>query len=189
MRSPSFPSTSLTRSLAVLATAGLLLTGCSGEDIAERVAEEAAEQAGGGEVDIDTDDGSVSVDTDEGSLNIGSQELPEELPEELPLPEGLSVQGSMSQQSDQGTTVGFQATYDGAFDDAKAFFDAELEAAGWTITNSTTSDMNGLRSANWEIEGFGHEGLVSVTHLGEDGGDGTVTSVSVNLESTSESGG
>lgn len=180
------PSSSLSRSLAVLATAGLVLTGCSSDDIAERLAEEAAEQAGGGEVDINTDDGSVSVDTDEGSLNIGSQDLPEELPEELPLPEGLSVQGSMSQQDEDGTTVGFQATYDGAFDDAKAFFEAELEAAGWTITNSTTSDTSGLRSASWQVEGFGHEGLVTVTQLGEDGGDDTMTSVAANLESTSD---
>lgn len=136
----------------MLATAGLVLTGCSGEDVAERLAEEAAEQAGGGEVDIDTDDGSVSI------------------------------------ESDDGSTVGFQATHDGAFDDAKAFFDAELEAAGWTITNSTTSDTSGLRSASWQVEGFGHEGLVTVTQLREDGGDDTVTSISANLESTGDAG-
>lgn len=180
------PSTSLTRSLAVLATAGLVLTGCSSEDIAERVAEEAAEQAGGGEVDIDTDDGSVSVDTDEGSLNIGSQDLPEDLPEELPLPDGLAVQGSMSQQGDGGSTVGFQATYDGSFEDVEAFFDAELEDAGWTVTNSTSSETSGVRSASWQVEGFGHTGIVLITQLREDENGDRMAAVSVNLESTDD---
>lgn len=180
------PFRSLTRPLAVLATAGLVLTGCSSDDIAERVAEEAAEQAGGGEVDINTDDGSVSVDTDEGSLNIGSQDLPEDLPEELPLPDGLAVEASMSQQGDGGSTVGFQATYDGAFDDAKAFFDAELEDAGWTVTNSTSSETSGVRSASWQVEGFGHTGIVLITQLREDENGDRMTAVSVNLESTDD---
>lgn len=173
MRSP--PQT-----IVLSVTAMLLLTGCS-DDIAERIAEEAAEAAGGGEIDIDTDNGSVSVENSEGSFQIGNQDLPEELPDELPLPEGLSVMGSVAQDGADGTTIGLQAGYDGSFDDAMAFFDGELESSGWTVTNSSTSTMGELRTASYEIEGFGFTGIVGVTQLGQDAEAQNI--VTVNLQS------
>lgn len=174
-----------TRLLAIASAGLLLLAGCSGEQVAERL----AEQAAGGDVDLDTDDGSLSIESDDGtSLDVGGQELPEQLPEELPLPEGLAVHGSMAQEGADGTMIGFQATYDGTFEDAVAFFDAELEAAGWTVTDHVSSDMNGLRAENWYVEGFGHAGMVAVNQVGETGADDTLTSVAVNLESTDDAG-
>lgn len=48
----------------------VLVTACSGEDIAERIAENRIETEGGGEVDIDVDDGDVSVKTEDGEFSI-----------------------------------------------------------------------------------------------------------------------
>lgn len=176
--------------IVLAATALLALTGCSGEDIAERLAEEAMEAGGGGEgeVDIDTDDGSVSVEGSEGAVNIGNQELPEELPDELPLPDGLQVTGSMSQDGQDGTTVGLQAGFEGSFDDATAFFDSELEAAGWTVTNRSNNTAGEVRNANYEIEGFGFTGVVGVTQLDGDAEMQTQVTVNLRSEATADSG-
>lgn len=156
-----------TRLITVSSAVLLVLSGCS-DGIAERLVEEAAEAAGAGEVDIDTDNGSVSVQSSEGSFNIGSQDVPEELPDQLPLPDGISVMGSMAQDGADGTTVGLQAGYDGTFEDAVAFFDGELESNGWTVTNTATTTAGDLRSATYEIEGFGFSGVVGVTQLGQE---------------------
>lgn len=173
------------RVAAALATAALL-TGCSGESIAERLTEEAVGRAGGGNVDIDTDTGSLSFDSDEGSFNIGSQDVPDELPDEFPLPGGAVVMGSMSQSNDDGVDVGLQAQLEESFDEAVAYFDAELEASGWTVSETNTMNMGGLKTQVWGVEGYGFEGQVSVTQLGEDEEDGMIVAVSVNLRSQGE---
>lgn len=56
-------------SVGVLAF-GVVATGCSGEDIAERIAENRIEAEGGGDVDIDVDDGDISVRSEDGSFSI-----------------------------------------------------------------------------------------------------------------------
>jgi hypothetical protein len=56
-----------------LAVVGLVLigTGCSGEKLAEKIAENRIEAEGGGDVDIDFDDGDVSIKTDDdGNVSI-----------------------------------------------------------------------------------------------------------------------
>lgn len=48
----------------------LVTTACSGEDIAERIAENRIEAEGGGDVDIDLDGGNFSVKTEDGEFSI-----------------------------------------------------------------------------------------------------------------------
>lgn len=48
----------------------LVATACSGEDIAERIAENRIEAEGGGDVDIDLDNGNFSVKTEDGEFSI-----------------------------------------------------------------------------------------------------------------------
>jgi hypothetical protein len=62
----------VTASVAI-AAAVLVLAGCGriAEEAAERAVEEIAEEAaGGGEIDINTEDGSVEVQTDEGAISV-----------------------------------------------------------------------------------------------------------------------
>lgn len=173
-----------TGALAGMAVCAVVLASCgAGEALTERVVEEAAERAAGGEVDINTDDGSVTVETDEGSVSIGGGELPEGLPDEFPVPDGLEVFGSISQEGQDGRTVGFQATSQDSFEDLVAYFDDELAAGGWTITDNITSDVGGaVRNESWEIEGYGLTGNVALTLIGEEGGEQQL-SLLVSLES------
>ncbi|WP_300403967.1 hypothetical protein [Nocardioides sp.] len=92
-----------TRTLLGLAAAGTLLlaSGCSAEDVADRVAEKAIENAGGGDanVDFDVDSGELVVETDEGSFSSGGS-LPDDFPsDQIPLVDGDVIQAASSQQT------------------------------------------------------------------------------------------
>ena len=54
----------------MLIAVALVATACSGEDIAERIAENRIEAEGGGDVDIDLDGGNFSVKTEDGEFSI-----------------------------------------------------------------------------------------------------------------------
>ena len=56
--------------VAVVAVVGL--AGCSGEDIAERIAENRIEAEAGEDVDIDLDGGNIRVETDEGTFEMNA---------------------------------------------------------------------------------------------------------------------
>jgi hypothetical protein len=142
----------------------LVLVGCGG--IADEVAEEAAERVVGSDVEIDTDDGSVTVESDQGTVAIGTGgDLPDGLPDQLPLPDGLEVLASLSQSTNGTETIGFQAATSSSYDDVVAVYEDGL-ADAWTVTDRTTSDVGGLRSSTWSVEGNGFEGVIIVLELG-----------------------
>lgn len=58
------------RWLAVPVAAAAVATGCSGEDLAERVIENRIEAESGEDVDIDFDDGDLSIQTEDGEFSI-----------------------------------------------------------------------------------------------------------------------
>lgn len=132
----------------------MLLSACG--NVAETVAEQVAEQAGGGNVDLDIDDdgGNVSIETDEGSMQIGSDlELPEDLAVDVP------GGGSVTSVFDFDTDISVVVSYDiGEFDDLIDFY------ADWTSNQSedfqaSTSEFDSadgisFRTAVW----FGEEG-------------------------------
>lgn len=132
----------------------MLLSACG--NVAETVAEQVAEQAGGGnvEIDIDDDGSNVSIETDEGSMEIGSDlELPEDLAVEVP------GGGSVTSVFDFDTDISVVVSYDiGEFDDLIDFY------ADWTANESeefqaSTSEFDSadgisFRTAAW----FGEDG-------------------------------
>ena len=140
------------KSVASVALAATLVTGCSAiaDKAGEKVAEKGMEAAGGGDVDIDSDDdGKVSIESDEGSLEIGGSELPDDFPEEVPLPDDFTLEASMSMGTadDQSFTVHFtseDADVKQTHDDLKS----RAEAAGFEIlsTNSMGGDDFEMRS-------------------------------------------
>lgn len=86
----------------------LVVAACGGgESLAENLTERAIENAGGGNVDVEFDedgeDFEVNVETDEGSITIGGGEIPDAL--EVPVPEGGTVQSSMTLNDDISVSV------------------------------------------------------------------------------------
>ena len=168
-------------SVAVTASAVLLLGACSSEDIAEKVAEEAVEQqleaeGQGGDVDIDIDDGNVSIQgedgeiqfnvdeengetvisTPEGQTVIGSGELPDEFPSEIPLPDGATIDSASSVSADDGLAFFISGSIDGEFGAATDAYKAALESAGFeqqTMTDSTDGTFFGFVSSAWNVSG------------------------------------
>lgn len=82
---------------AVIAAAAS--TGCSSDEITERVIEEGVEREAGEDVDIDLDDGNIRIETDEGTFEMnadgdGNVSI-----------EGESADGDFSIDSEDGVTV------------------------------------------------------------------------------------
>lgn len=163
--------------MTVLAAA-TLAAGCGA--IGEEIAERAAEEAVGGDVEVD-DEGNITVETSEGAVAIGAQELPDDLPDELPIVDDLEVVSSFSQTTDGARAVTFQAVTTQSFEDVQAFYAEQLEAEGWTITGESEAELGGVRTASWEIEGHDREGTIGVTQLGEDSAEDAQVSLLVSV--------
>lgn len=148
-----------TRSTLVsLAAAGALLAACGGDSVSENLAEKALEQAGGGDVDINSEDGSFSVENEDGSFSVdeegnldietddgsfsSSGDLPEGFPDDVPLPDGFELQqGSKSTDGDQTIYTVF-GTVDGDPADVFADIVAQYEDAGYDVQNKTETNSN-----------------------------------------------
>lgn len=163
------------RQTAMLALTAALLAGCSGEAIGERIAEEAVEQAGGGdgEVDIDLDDdsGSIAIESSEGSMSMGAGgELPASFPEDLPLPEGeFQVMSSFEQSNaEDGLELQTALMTSGSVEDVAAYFEEALPAAGYEIADTQRLQMDGLQSVSFHTKGPVYGAVINVGSSDED---------------------
>lgn len=135
--------------IAIAGAVALAGAGCSGGDIAERMAEEAVEQAAGGEgeVDLDLDEdgqGSVSVETSEGSFSMNAGgDLPPSFPDDLPLPSGdFQVASSMEQESaEDGLRLNAALLVHAPFDDVATEIEQALPDAGWEASDTRRTSM------------------------------------------------
>lgn len=59
---------------AAAVVAVVTVAGCSGEDIAERITEQAIERESGGDVDVDLDGGNIRVQTEDGSFEMSTDD-------------------------------------------------------------------------------------------------------------------
>jgi hypothetical protein len=175
------PRRRVVSSLAVTASAVLVLGACSSEDLAERVAEEAVEQqleaeGEGGDVDIDINDGNVSIQgadgeiqfdvdqengetvisTPEGQTIIGSGDLPDDFPSDIPVPDGATIASASSVSADEGPSFFISGSLDDEFGDATDAYKAALESAGFeqqSMTESTDGTFFGFISSAWNVTG------------------------------------
>lgn len=102
------------------------MTGCGSDDVAENRAEDAIEDASGGDADVDIDGDEVEITTSEGTVTMGKGELPDGFPDDIPVIDGEIV--SAMGAADQGFVVALTV------DDPEAAFEeavAELEGAGF----------------------------------------------------------
>ena len=129
------------RTVAALAAAALILTpalsACG--QAAEEMAEQAAEQAIGGDVEVN--DEGVTVTDDEGNeVAIGEGvSVPDTWPAEVPLFDGGTLQ-MVSVQADGSATAMWLV--DGTPTEAAAAYGAALESAGYTADSE--SNMGGM---------------------------------------------
>lgn len=115
-----------TRTLGALLLVGVLaIAGCGGTD---EIAEQAVEEASGGEVKIDKDG-------DETKIEVGGQELENKqgglvdgFPEDFPLPDDFDVSNSSKTQGKYQAFGSIPSS-----DDTFAFYKAELPNKDWEI--------------------------------------------------------
>lgn len=161
-----------TRPRLLLAIGALALSGtaCSsiGEGIAERAAEEIAEQAAGEgvEIDLDEDGGTFRIESSEGTLDFGGGEIPDGFPDGLPLPDGHEVLTTMSQGSDDGETMMVNLGAPGGFDAVRAAVESGLD--GWTIDNTSDMSSGDFASTTWTVSRDDWSGSVTVSSDGSD---------------------
>jgi ABC-type glycerol-3-phosphate transport system substrate-binding protein len=131
----------------------LMAAACGGEQISEQLAEQAI--GGNADVDIsgDGDDVTVNIQSDDGSLSLGSgASLPDELM--IPVPDG----GKVTLSGVQGESVFAAIQYSAdRYDEIIAFYDSWTDGTGdeWQ-TQTATIDINGQtqRSATWSSADF-----------------------------------
>jgi hypothetical protein len=154
--------------VATIAVALLLMSGCLGEKIAERITEEAMEKAiekeGGGEVDIDLSEGEINIQSEEGEVSISSDEesvsiksdegeatygsaaeLPETFPEAVPVYPDMEINSSFESTDDNGKTnwsIGGMTTDPG--EDVFNWYKDKM--SGWEIEGEYTMDSDGEKS-------------------------------------------
>ena len=160
----------MTTAVAALA---VLAAGCSSEDIAERVAEEAAEQLGDGQgevnLDMDEEGGNITVETSEGTISMGGGGgLPESFPDDLPLPQGDYEVGGSMEQSNETDGASFTTTLmpTEAYDDLVAHFEAALPDAGWDVDDTQTVSMGeDVESTHYVVSNATMEGSVQIQRM------------------------
>ena len=142
-----------------LVALALVLTAC--QSAAEVLAEQAAEQALGGDVKIDTDSGEVSVETEDGSITIGGGELPDGF--SVPFPDGYQVTSVFTSDDGEAVTVAYPG---GDFDSIVSFYDdwTDGQSIDWSKTASSIgTEEQSLDSANWTADEG--SGLILIRNL------------------------
>ena len=159
------------RMLAAIAALALATSACSAEDVAESAAEKAMEQAGGGDVDIDSGGGTISMSSSEGTVQMGSGgSLPDAFPDDMPLPEGdYEVASSFSQEGSDGLQMQAALQVQASVDELSDYFEQALPDNGWEIVDTRRQSMEDMESVTYSIKHEdGRGGIVTVTHMGDD---------------------
>lgn len=146
--------------LAIGLTLFLLVTACSGGEIAEQIIES---QDGVGDVEIDENDGTVQIEIedDEGNTQavIGGGDIPDDFP--VPVPNGGTVLAVLTQTGSQSVSLIYP---DDDFDSLKDFFADYVEGSGGSVS---TYESSSPPSAAWTIDTG--SGTISITVTSSDG--------------------
>lgn len=126
-------------------TAGLVLAlasvGCGAiaEQATEEMMEQAIESQGGGQVELDGNDGEMTIETEDGTMTFGSGEVPAIVTDNLELPSG-GVTYASEMTGPEGTTAAVGIELDAPGDTTAADLEAALDAGGWDVTSTVSSD-------------------------------------------------
>ncbi|MFH1367176.1 MAG: hypothetical protein ABIH38_04295 [Patescibacteria group bacterium] len=125
--------------LSLVMAAGLLLTGCGEKKVAENILEKATN----GAADVDVSGDTITVNTNAGSWTAGdSVSLPSGFPSDVYVIDG-TVKVATTIKENESYMVSLETTKSVA--EAKAAYERELAADGWTINiNMTISESVSL---------------------------------------------
>lgn len=157
----------------------LLVGGVGCGKVAEKASQKAAEKVierSSDCEDVELDgSGRVAAECDEGTFEFdggGGAELPGDWPQELGLPEGARILMSSTSSGTMSVTAGV----DGDVDEVAATLTSQLEEAGFTVEDETSTDLGEIRTATVRATGDRYEATVMVGDMaGGDHGDLTLT--------------
>ncbi len=142
--------------IVLCAAVALVVAACGGgdevvEEILERQLEDALEDEGGGNVDInlgDGDDFEISFEGDDGeSVTIGGGEVPESM--DIDIPNGGDVLNTFESGDDVSVTLTWPSSQ---FDSLVSFYQDWVDGQGgeWNkTTSSSQSDDGTIRTTTW----------------------------------------
>jgi hypothetical protein len=160
----------------------VLASGCFGQNIAEKIAEEVIEKAiesdSGENVDIDLDDGEMTIESDDGDVSIGmGADLPDNFPDNVPVYPDMEIISSWSVTEDNKDSYSINGLTEDAGSDVFAWYKENLD--GWEIENefSASGDDDKISSLSAKSGG-----LVVVIMVVETEDEGTSIMESVTEE-------
>lgn len=167
---------------AVGLAAGMVVfgAGCGGgSDSADNAAEKLIEESTGGDVEVNSDDGSYTFTDEDGNTYEASTDgegaaLPDDWPADLAPPDDVTIVTASSNTVDGKQSMTVLAEAEGTVEEWAGGIKSQLEEAGYTIENDTTTsgtdgDYAGL-SASGEYDVF-----ASVTTSSDSEGKVTMT--------------
>lgn len=166
--------------IACSLAATFALAGCgSGSDVAEKIAEKAAEEGSGGNVDIE--DGNVKFTDEEGNETefdvSGSAELPEGFPEDLAPPDAVKIITSNTSTVNGQKTMVVYGEAEATVEELAEGLKTQLTDAGYEISNDssmagTGGDFVGLTAT---------KGATTVTASVSNAATGDKTAISLSV--------
>ncbi|MCZ7529349.1 MAG: hypothetical protein M5U31_02775 [Acidimicrobiia bacterium] len=126
-----------------------------------------------GKISIDTPEGNVEVDPDGnggsvefsgpdgegGSVNIGGGEVPDDFPDDIPLPDDFEVTSSVSGGDGDGIAAASVTGLSGeSFDDLVSMYEDGIPDAGYDVTSSGSTNVNGSDTFTMGFDGNGVDG-------------------------------
>lgn len=172
----------LVRRIATVAGAVVVLSGvaaCSGENVAEEIAERAIERESGGKADVELDgDGGITIESDEGTLTVDPEtgevivegqdgsstyqgvagEVPAGFPREVPLVKGTITYGQSMQDASSGQSFSVIMESQASVADVFAEVKSGMAAAGFTVEDETVASGSGsdfatgsFANENWRV--------------------------------------
>jgi hypothetical protein len=163
---------------AATLAAGLVLgaAACGGgdDDAADRVAEEIVENAGGGDVEIDSDDNTVKFTDEDGNVSEfdasgEGAELPDGWPEALAPPSSVTIISSSTNTIDGAKNLYVLGEAEGTVDDFLAAIKSQIEGAGYEIVNDSSVSGSDGAYAGISAEGDEFTLTASITDGTEEG--------------------
>lgn len=130
---------------AVIAVAALTLTACG--NVQEALLEEAVEQAGGNDFDVDFQDDRFTIDSDEGEIQLGTGELPDGF--DFDLPDGYEVVTGFRQAKEDKSYYYVQVRYP-ASDYERVVRD--LDDRAWPADVSVSETSGSFVSKSWATQ-------------------------------------
>ncbi|WP_421120115.1 hypothetical protein ACE2AJ_01840 [Aquihabitans daechungensis] len=140
-----------TAAIGMVVGLALAVAACGGSEAADKLTEEAIEQSGGGDVDIDSEDGTVKYTDEDGNeteMNIDGEgaSLPDGWPSELAPPDSVKLITSNTTNDstaggDQVMTILGEAS--GTSDEFQAAIKEQVTDAGFDVAQDTASDVTG----------------------------------------------